>query len=297
MKQKILIIGAAVLVFLLALAMVLYPVISTRYNAAHTSEVYSQYRTQVEQIDTSEIDVAWEAAAAYNKMLSSGAQSYTEEGVELASNSYDNLLDLTGMGIMGYVEIPRISVELPIYHGTEDDALRAGVGHIVGSSLPIGGDSTHAVLSAHTGMAGKKMFTDLEQLQEGDVFYLQVLGEVLAYQVDQIKVVLPHETDDLQIVSSEDYCTLLTCTPYGINTHRLLVRGTRIPYEVAEEIVVEQDQTEEPLKSNWDQQYRNGIYVGLTLTAAVWLIILVAWAVLKCLKHRKNKKAQVENHE
>lgn len=296
MKQKILIIGAAVLVFFLALALVIYPVASTRYNAAHVSEAYSDYLDQVEQIDTSEIDTAREEAAAYNAVLSE-EQSFTEEGVDRATVGYADLLDLTGLGVMGYIEIPRISVELPIYHGTEDDALRAGVGHVIGSSLPIGGDSTHAVLSAHTGMAGKKMFTDLEQLQKGDVFYLQVLGETLAYQVDQIKVVLPHETDDLKIVDGEDYCTLLTCTPYGINTHRLLVRGTRIPYEAAEEIVVEQEQEEEPLKSNWDQQYRNGIYVGLGLTATVWLIIFAVWAIVKRRKRRKNRKAQVETHE
>lgn len=150
-----------------------------------------------------------------------------------AAENYNSQLDIAGNGIIGYVIIPKIQVNLPIYHGTDAEVLDRGVGHLLGSSLPVGGKNTHTILSGHSGMASQKMFTDLEQLVPGDVFYLNVLGETMAYQVTEINTVLPYETDLLGIVPGEDLCTLVTCTPYGINTHRLLVRGSRIPYEEA----------------------------------------------------------------
>ena len=264
--KKILTIGGAILVFLLALGITLYPVISNFYNQRHQSQIHTQYEAVVEQTDDSELIRARELAQQYNEAIQPGSRpddAYSRDAILEASRNYEDQLNLAGDGIMGYVEIPLIRVNLPIYHGTEAETLDVGIGHLLGSSLPVGGESTHAVLTAHSGMAGQKMFSDIDQLEEGDVFYLQVLGETLAYQVDQIKTVLPHDTTYLGITEGEDQCTLVTCTPFGINTHRLLVRGSRIPYEEAEVIVEEQLQVEEPPKSTWEQQYLKGILLGV----------------------------------
>ena len=176
---------------------------------------------------------------------------------------------------MGYVEIPLIKVNLPIYHGTDSETLDAGIGHLLGTSLPVGGNSTHTVLTAHSGMANQKLFSDLDKLKKGDVFYLRVLDENLAYQVAEINTVLPHESELLEITEGEDYCTLVTCTPFGINTHRLLVRGTRIPYEEAEEIVEEQIQFEEKPTSTWMEQYLLGLFYGSGVVIAVGIVYLI----------------------
>ena len=174
---------------------------------------------------------------------------------------------------MGYVEIPKISVKLPIYHGTENDSLERGIGHLLGSSLPVGGENTHTILSGHSGMASQKMFTDLEQLTTGDVFYLHVLDETLAYQVVEINTVLPYDTSLLGIAPGEDLCTLVTCTPYGVNTHRLLVRGSRIPYEEAE-LLMEETASEETTASAWEEKYLQGVILGIA--AALVLILVIA---------------------
>ena len=188
---------------------------------------------------------------------------------------------------MGYVQIPMIRVDLPIYHGTDTETLDVGIGHLLGTSMPVGGDSTHSVLTAHSGMATQKLFSDLDQLEHGDVFYLQILGETLAYQVDAINTVLPHDTTHLGITEGADHCTLVTCTPFGVNTHRLLVRGSRIPYEEAEVIVEEQLLIEEPPASTWEQQYLKGILTGI---GAVVLMILVFLAC-RFYNRRKNEAA------
>lgn len=195
-----------------------------------------------------------------------------------SQNYYDSQLDITGSGIMGYVRIPKISVTLPIYHGTGSNTLSAGIGHLLGSSLPIGGESTHTVLTAHSGMASQKMFSDLDQLGEGDVFYLEVLDEVLAYQVDAINTVLPHDTTYLGITTGEDYCTLVTCTPFGVNTHRLLVRGSRILYEEAEE-TVSSVSSEEAAASTWEEKYINGILTGLCIVGIIGIIAVTVWYI------------------
>ena len=261
MKKKVLIISLAALLFLLALGLTLYPLIANRYNKRHQSEIHTAYQEQVAQADKTEIIAAREKAIAYNETLVSGVQSddaFSNEALTGASENYANLLNLTGNGIMGYVEIPNIAVTLPIYHGTDADTLEIGIGHLLGTSLPVGGESTHTVLTAHSGMANQKMFSDLDLVEKGDVFYLEILDEILAYQVDAINVVLPHETEQLQIVNGEDYCTLVTCTPFGVNTHRLLVRGTRIPYEEAEQITAEITM-EETETSSWEENYINGL--------------------------------------
>ena len=273
--KKILTIGGAILVFLLALGITLYPVISNFYNQRHQSQIHTQYEAVVEQTDDSELIRARELAQQYNESIQPGSRpddAYSRDAILEASRNYEDQLNLAGDGIMGYVEIPLIRVNLPIYHGTASETLDVGIGHLLGSSLPVGGESTHSVLTAHSGMAGQKMFSDIDQLEEGDVFYLQILGETLAYQVDAIHVVLPHDTTYLGITQGEDQCTLVTCTPFGVNTHRLLVRGSRIPYEEAEVIVEEQLQVEEPPKSTWEQQYLKGVLLGVGGVGAAGLI-------------------------
>lgn len=293
-KKRVLVVTVAMLAFLLALLVTLYPLISTWYNDRHQAQIHVQYKEELNQKDDSEIRNARKLAEAYNKAIAPGAQhteSFTQGALQLAAQNYDQLLNLAGNGIMGYVQIPSINVDLPIYHGTEDATLEAGIGHLLGSSLPVGGNSTHCVLTAHSGMASQKLFSDLPQLAVGDVFYLEVLGEKLAYQVDQIKTVLPHDTSFLGITDGQDYCTLVTCTPFGINTHRLLVRGTRIPYEEAEQIVVDQTQKDpDPIVSDWEQDYLKGLYIGLALLAVIALL-----TILICILRRKMFPAKKQN--
>lgn len=256
----------------------LYPLTSTAYNQRHQSKIHTQYQQVVELVDITEKQKAWERAAAYNQSIQPGTQlvdAFSKETLIDAAEEYSELLNLAGDGIMGYVNIPIISVHLPIYHGTEDATLEVGIGHLLGSSLPVGGESTHTILTAHSGMASSKMFTDLQQLETGDVFYLEVLGETLAYQVDQIKVVLPHDTAHLGIEPGGDYCTLVTCTPYAVNTHRLLVRGARIPYEEGKAITEVAIPTIHPVTSTWEQEYYKGILVGLGIVTGIGLVILV----------------------
>lgn len=284
-KRKALTICIALVAFLLALGIMLYPLISNIYNEQHQSKIYTQYQQMVEQADNSEKERAREKAADYNKTIQPGTQladAFSNDALIGAAKEYGELLNIAGDGIMGYVNIPVISVRLPIYHGTEDATLEIGIGHLLGSSLPVGGESTHTILTAHSGMASSKMFTDLPQLKTGDVFYLEVLGETLAYQVDQIKTVLPYDTTYLGIEPGADYCTLVTCTPYAVNTHRLLVRGIRIPYEEAEKITEESKHVIEPVVSAWEQEYYKGIFVGLGLVAAIGFVMLAVWLYRRC---------------
>ncbi len=269
----------AVTAFLLALGMTLYPVISTRYNEKHQSEIHTQYQEQVEQVDTSAIEKAKELAIAYNEAIQPGAQlteAFSNDALLWAFEDYKNQLDVAGTGIMGYVNVPTLNIHLPIYHGTDSKTLEKGIGHLLGSSLPVGGNTTHSILTAHSGMASQKMFSDLPQMKIGDVFYLEVLGETLAYQIDQIKTVLPYDITYLGIEENRDLCTLVTCTPFGVNTHRLLVRGSRIPFEKSEEIVEEIIQVEKPM-STWEQEYLKGLYIGLASVAVMGLTVLGFW--------------------
>lgn len=281
MKKAIAMIGAGIM-FLCALGITLYPVISNRYNEKHQSVIQTQYEEVIRQVDTSQIDNAWQSALDYNRTLQPGSQqadAFSQAALRIASEDYDDLLNVTGTGIMGYVDVPSISVYLPIYHGTGSDSLERGIGHLMGSSLPVGGTGTHAVLTGHSGMANQKMFTDITTVKIGDVFYLHVLGETLAYQVDQLYTVLPHDTTYLGISSGEDLCTLVTCTPVGINTHRLLVRGHRIPYEealVIEEEIIEEDQQPE---STWEQQYIDGLIMGFAVLLVIGIILLIVSVV------------------
>ena len=218
-----------VLIFVAGLSLMLYPTFSNYWNSLHQTRVIASYAEEVANMNDEEYTEIWQAARDYNNEILSRRNPYVLPDEMRAT--YEALLNIGGSGIMGYVEIPSIEVTLPIYHGTSDAVLQVASGHLEWTSLPVGGSSTHTVLSGHRGLPSAKLFTDLDELREGDVFMLRVLDEVLTYEVDQILIVLPTDTENLQIVGGKDYCTLTTCTPYGINTHRMLVRGHRIETE------------------------------------------------------------------
>ena len=291
LKKKVITICAAVL-FLMALGLTLYPLVSNYVNQKYASEIQTAYQKLIQQTDDSVLQEAKQRAIAYNLAITPGtADAYSEESLLSAAENYSDQLDIAGNGIMGYVEIPKIQVNLPIYHGTDAEVLDRGVGHLLGSSLPVGGENTHTILSGHSGMASQKMFTDLEQLVPGDVFYLNVLGETLAYQVTEINTVLPYETDLLGIVPGEDLCTLVTCTPYGINTHRLLVRGSRIPYEEAA-VLDEETASTEPTASTWEVKYLQGVLWGIAVALGAGIIILTGTRIYR--KARKGGSRYVK---
>ena len=280
MKRNKLLIALMILLFIIALGLTFYPIISNHINAKYASEIQSSYEAVIEDTDNSELVAAKEEAIRYNESITPGAtdtESYSQEALLTASQNYEELLDIAGDGIMAYVQIPKISIQLPVYHGTNNDSLDRGIGHLLGSSLPVGGDSTHSILTAHSGMASQKMFSDLPQMEIGDIFYLKVLGETLAYQVDQINTVLPHDTTYLGIEQEKDLCTLVTCTPFGVNTHRLLVRGERIPYEEAEDI--EETTQEFVVESTWEQHYLKGIAIGFGVVIILAIAGCVVWLI------------------
>ena len=280
MKKKIITICAAVL-FLTALGLTLYPLISNYVNQKYASEIQTAYQELIQQMDDSILQEAKQRAVAYNLAITPGtADAYSEESLLSAAEDYDSQLNIAGNGIMGYVVIPKIQVNLPIYHGTDAEVLDRGVGHLLGSSLPVGGENTHTILSGHSGMASQKMFSDLEQLTQGDVFYLNVLNETLAYQVTEINTVLPYETDLLGIIPGEDLCTIVTCTPYGINTHRLLVRGSRISYEETAALKEETASTE-PAASTWETKYLQGVLWGVVVALGASIVILAGTRIYR----------------
>lgn len=227
MKKKSSFVTAILIAALLAGALLLlYPTVSDYWNSFHQSRAIASYAEQVADLDNNTYDQIWADARAYNETLDNSTSRFvmTEEQKKI----YEALLNIADNGVMGYIEIPKIKCNLPIYHGTDEAVLQIAIGHVQGSSLPAGGESTHCVLSGHRGLPSAKLFSDLDQLTEGDVFLLRVLDETLTYEVDQIRTVLPDELDDLAIEEGKEYCTLVTCTPYGINSHRLLVRGHRV---------------------------------------------------------------------
>ena len=245
-----------------ALGLLLYPLVGELLNEKYHSNAETTYTAAIKDTDDAELTVQREAAQQYNAMLSGAA--ITEEGALAPPLAYDE--QLTVGGVMCYVDIPKINAYLPVQHGTAADTLERAVGHVVGTSLPVGGSSTHAVLSAHSGMASTKLFSDIDQLAEGDTFYIHVLGEVLAYKVDAIHTVLPSDTSLLQIEDGKDYVTLVTCTPFGVNTHRLLVRGYRIPYTPEQATTAA---AEKPAASSWTRHYLTGLAIGLGAVAVI----------------------------
>ena len=282
MKRTSIIILAVVLL-IMALCIIAYPWISNYLNDRYQSMILTEYEKDVEVLDDAEIQEAIQAALAYNENLS--PIRYDREAIEAASFSYEELLDLQGSGLIGYIEIPKIDVNLPIYHGTSEEVLQTGIGHLMGSSFPVGGNGAHAVLTGHSGVAGKRLFSDLDQLAPGDMFFLHVLGDTLAYQVVEINTVLPYETDLLLADPDQDLCTLVTCTPYGVNSHRLLVRGSRVAYEEAAEEIPET--TEEPIRSTWKENYLKGLAIGGIAALGAALLGMLILTVIKKQKRRR----------
>lgn len=265
-----------VLMLFAGLSLLLYPTVSNYWNSLHQSRAIAAYVEQVTQIDNETFDQLREQARAYNRTLVGKAYRYDMTRQE--REEYLGLLNVSGNGIIGYIEIPDIHCELPIYHGTDADALQIGVGHIEGSSLPVGGESTHCAISGHRGLPSAKLFSDLDKLTVGDRFILRVLDDTLTYEVDQIHTVLPGEMDELEIVEGEDYCTLVTCTPYGVNTHRLLVRGHRVENSTDKEpALVTADETRtEPLGK-----------IFILLPVLVFAILLMLLLVFLLPKRKK----------
>lgn len=245
-----------------ALGLMLYPLAGELVSEKYHSDVETTYTAAIEDTDAAELTAQREAAQQYNAMLSGAA--ITEGGTSAPPLAYAQ--QLTVGGVMCYIGIPKIGVYLPVQHGTDADTLERAVGHVVGTSLPVGGSSTHAVLSAHSGMASSKLFSDIDQLTEGDTFYIHVLGDTLAYRIDAINTVLPTDTSLLQIEDNKDLVTLVTCTPFGVNTHRLLVRGHRVPYVPEQEAPAA---AEKPAASSWTQHYLIGLGIGLGAVAVI----------------------------
>ena len=266
-------------ILLIGLCLLLYPSVSDWWNSLHQSRAITSYVEAVEDMNGEAMEAMLEDARTYNSKLSDGG-SINFMLSEEEEMEYEALLDISGMGIMGYIQIPKINVSLPIYHGTNESVLQIAVGHIAGTSLPVGGESTHSVLSGHRGLPSARLFTDLDQMQEGDIFIITVLSHTLTYEVDQIRIVDPDDTSELQIITGEDYCTLVTCTPYGINTHRMLVRGKRIE-NLAEALVVSAEAVRIP-------SYLVIPAVGIPIVFVLLLILLIYYS------HRKPSKTQEE---
>ena len=261
-----------ILILLVALSVLLYPTVSNYLYEKNSSRAVSLYDEKAKALSEAEQQEMLQKAAAYNQKLAESSMAIADpfSGTEDLSEEYRTLLNVEDNGMMGYIRIPKIDVELPIYHGTSEPVLQVGAGHISTTSLPVGGVSTHAVLT-----------TDLDQIVEGDIFYLKVLNETLAYKVDQILTVLPHETEALQIAEGEDYVTLVTCTPYGVNTHRLLIRGHRIPY--VEAVAAVPDEIDHGLKIPFE-------VLVLLIALLILVIIFIIWRILA---HRKSRAAGI----
>ena len=223
-----------VVILLAGVGIFLYPSVSDWWNSMHATRAIANYVEAVDSMSEQAKEEIIEAARQYNKSLANGA-NFNVSDEKYAE--YEKILDISGTGIMGYIQIPSINVNLPVYHGTEETVLQIAVGHIAGSSFPVGGKRTHCILSGHRGLPSAVLFTDLDKMAEGDIFTVTVLDRTVTYQVDQIRIVLPEETEELAITDGKDYCTLVTCTPYGVNTHRMLVRGSRIENKSGEAAV------------------------------------------------------------
>ena len=284
--------GAACL--LLAAGLILYPILGNALAEKNKSLVMTEYSKAVEEMTDTRMEEMLTAAEAYNATLSPISVSadgvYSLSGLTAAQKEYDEILTVNESGIMGQLEIPELDIRLPIYHGTDGSTLEKGVGHLLGSSFPVGGNGTHAVLTGHSGLSREKMLTDLEKMKVGDRFFLHVLDMTLAYEVRDIFTVLPDDTSHLGIQQDEDMCTLITCTPYGVNTHRLLVQGYRVPYEPEVVSAATAEATGENSRvSSWQQQYFDGIYYGVILADTIVLI----WVVVReTRRDRRRKEAQ-----
>ena len=267
------------LFFLTGLSVLLYPTVSDYINELHSSRAIASYDNSVNQLAEADYTKEIQAAVEYNQYIAEfdnlSEAAKTEE--ERENSPYESLLDVAKNGVIGSIKIPSVKINLPIYHGTEETVLQVASGHYLGSSLPIGGKSTHAILTGHRGLPSAKLFTDLDRLEVGDIFYIKVLGEILEYQIDQIEIVLPEEVEGLSIVPGEDYVTLVTCTPYGINSHRMLIRGTRIPYDgkYEEEVKMKPAPANSDVPEEEDQQGN-----GFTTKQWIWFGIAAFGAAI-----------------
>lgn len=280
-KENKLVIFLFIPMILLGLGLLLYPFISNRISVGHYQKVIQTYDKKVSEETRDANNKLLMDAREYNRSLSFGEVVDVFQNPEVKnSDRYLSILNINDNGMMGYISIPKIDVRIPIYHGTTSDVLQKGVGHLDGSSFPVGGESTHAILSAHRGLPSSKLFTDLDQLKKGDIFYIYILDQVLAYQVDQVLVTEPSETDALRIVDGKDYITLVTCTPYAINTHRLLVRGERIEYN---------EQVEKDIEVDYALSTAD-IILYISLVIALLLIVVAIICFIKSRKNRQNPK-------
>lgn len=280
-KQKIILFDIIRIIGLLvALSVLLYPTISNYLYEKNSSRAVGYYDESIEKLTEEEHQAMLDKARRYNASLvgNTGVSGDTFHTKEETSAEYEKLLVVDGTGMMGYIIIPKIDIELPIYHTTKEAVLQRGVGHFPSSSLPVGGETSHAVLTGHRGLPSKKLFTDLDKMEEGDIFYIRVAEETLAYQVNQILTVLPEETDALQIENGKDYVTLVTCTPYAVNTHRLLIRGTRIPYEEAE--AVAPPEIDRRIKLPFEVQV---LLIGL----GVLLVTIIIWIIIRKVRRKR----------
>ena len=270
----------AVLIF--GLCLLLYPTVADWWNSMHQSRAIASYVEAVEDLSGEEREALLEEARRYNRRLALSGIEFQLTEEQLAE--YESVLDVSGTGIMGYVQIPKINVSLPVYHGTDEAVLQIAVGHIAGTSFPIGGEGTHSVLSGHRGLPSARLFTDLDQILVGDVFTVTVLNETITYQVDQIRIVEPADVSQLQIIPGEDHCTLVTCTPYGINTHRMLVRGIRIE-DIDETVMVNADAV----------QVHPYIVIPAVVIPIVFVILLGMLVYYRLKKPPKTNEALLEN--
>lgn len=276
------------LLFLVGFGILAYPTVSNQWNTYRQSRLISNYEQAVSDMQPEDYTKEWEAAREFDSTLVQNniyGDVFGSDDVDMKDTDYWKVLNVAGDGVMGYLSIPKINIKLAIYHGTAEDVLQTGIGHMNGTSLPIGGESTHSALAAHRGLPAARLFTDIDQLKQGDMFYIHVLDETMAYQVDQILDMVDkddHETleEALQIQEGEDQVTLFTCTPYGVNSHRLLVRGTRVPYNGEEE--VESTPVDSMLRA-----IQNYYMLYLILGLAVTLLVIL---IMKFLFDRKNKK-------
>ena len=289
MKKKIpgIIFG---LMFLIGFGILVYPTVADQWNTYRQSRLISSYENRIQEMEPEDFTAEWEKAQAFNDTLTKNSiygDVFGEEDQDLEDTDYWQVLNVGGDGVMGYLSIPKINIKLSIYHGTSDEVLQTGVGHLNGTKLPIGGESTHSVLAAHRGLPSARLFTDIDQLEKGDKFYIHILDETLAYQVDQILDMVDKDDTDtlekaLQIEEGKDQVTLFTCTPYGVNSHRLLVRGTRVPYEGEEEV------SSTPIDTML-QSVQNYYMLYLILGLSVTLLIILFMRFL--MKPRKNRKS------
>ncbi len=265
------------LILIAGFCLLLYPTVSDWWNSFHQSRAIASYVEAVENMSNDEMDEMLERAHEYNERLAETGIHFvlTDEEKE----EYNSLLDMSGTGVMGYIQIPNINVNLPIYHGTDEAVLQVAVGHLEGTSLPIGGESTHAALSGHRGLPSAKLFTDLDRVVEGDVFTVTILGQTVTYMVDQIRIVVPEDVSELTIQDGEDYCTLITCTPYGVNTHRMLVRGCRIE-NIREAAVIVSEAKKVP-------NYLVIPAVGVPLLFILLFLMMIYYSIFKPKKSRK----------